>query len=140
LAIYCRLLFKLLKQLTFVSTRAIMHFSVVVLLPLLCRHVLADQVPLKDMVSAWFDKAKAYVPGSHPIETAAAVITDKRVERINLRNWEGKLAPKLDTEEEWMIYVTGGNKSCFGRCGPVDVTWNVSALLAVKDQCLMLPS
>jgi len=105
-----------------------MHFSTLLLLPVL---VAADQAALFEKASGWFDKAKSYIPTAvpNPVEAGAAKFADQRVERINIRNWERKLGPKLDTEEEWMVYMTGGNKSCFGRCGPVDVVWNESVPL-----------
>lgn len=78
------------------------------------------------MANEWLDKAKSFLPNSGPVEAGAAYIAERRVERINIRNWQRKLSPKLDTEEEWLVYVTGGNKSCFGRCGHADATWNVS--------------
>lgn len=110
-----------------------MHFSTLLLLPVL---VAADQAALFEKASGWFDKAKSYIPTAvpNPVEAGAAKFADQRVERINIRNWERKLGPKLDTEEEWMVYMTGGNKSCFGRCGPVDVVWNVS-LDNSQDTC-----
>ena len=87
---------------------------------------LADQNPLFDQAKGWFDKAKSYIPSNlNPIDAGASVVTAKNVEKINIRNYERKLAPKLDQEEEWMIYLTGGNKSCFGRCGLSDTVWNV---------------
>lgn len=60
-----------------------------------------------------------------PLDAGASVVAGHVVERINVRNFQRKLAPKLEGEEEWMVYFTGGNKSCFGRCGPVDLIWNV---------------
>lgn len=104
-----------------------MHFSsTVFLLPLLSSFAAADQVPLKDKAAAWLEKARGFIPNPGPIDAGAAAVAEQKVERINLRNYERKLAPKLDTEEEWMVFVTGGNKSCFGRCTRAELTWNVS--------------
>ncbi len=61
----------------------------------------------------------------NPIDAGASKVAAQKVERINIRNLQRKLAPKPEREEEWMVYFTGGNKTCFGRCGPVDVKWNV---------------
>lgn len=113
-----------------------MRFSAVLLLPLL---VSADQVPLRDIAAGWFEKAKSYIPSPHvpdPIDAGAAKVADKVVERINVRNWERKLAPKPDTEEEWLVYFTGGNKTCWGRCGHVDSKWNVSSRTKEPPQTL----
>ncbi|KIW92587.1 uncharacterized protein Z519_06434 [Cladophialophora bantiana CBS 173.52] len=123
-----------------------MHFaSLLLLLPLL---VQADQVPLKDKAAGWFDKVKSFIPSGvggsasgggapsasvpvppHPLAAGAARVAENKVEKINIRNWQRKLSPKPDTEEEWLVYLTGGNKTCFGRCGPVDAVWNESVPL-----------
>ncbi|KIX09090.1 uncharacterized protein Z518_00168 [Rhinocladiella mackenziei CBS 650.93] len=112
-----------------------MHFTSLLLLPLL---VAADQAALKDKVAKWFDKAKSYIPSEappNPIDASTAKVAGNVVEKINIRNWERRLSPKPDTEEEWMVYMTGGNKSCFGRCTPVDLKWNESVpLLAALPQ------
>ncbi|EEP80305.1 conserved hypothetical protein [Uncinocarpus reesii 1704] len=46
-----------------------------------------------------------------------------------MTNWESLLAPvSADAPaeaREWLVYITGGNKTCFGRCGRVDEEWNV---------------
>lgn len=104
-----------------------MYFSSLLLLaPILSSLVTADQVPFVGKATEWLDKAKSFLPNQGPVEAGAAYVSERRVERINIRNWQRKLAPKLDTEEEWLIFVTGGNKSCFGRCGHAEATWNVS--------------
>ncbi|KIW68296.1 hypothetical protein PV04_04252 [Phialophora macrospora] len=117
------------------------YFLSLLPLPLL---VAADtQVPLKDKAAGWFDKAKSYVSNAipsaavpvatpeipHPLDAAAAELAGNVVEKITIRNWQHKLAPKLDAEEEWMIFLTGGNKSCYGRCGLVNTAWNESVPL-----------
>jgi len=105
-----------------------MHLAHFVLISLLSSLVACDQAPLKEKASGWLDKAKSYLPSGAPskaTDTGSAPVVEKKVEKINIRNWQRKLAPKLDGEEEWIIYLTGGNKSCYGRCGPVDVVWNV---------------
>src|ERR1700761_28512 len=105
-----------------------MHLSsILLLLPIL---VTADQQPLKDKAAGWFDKAKSYVSGAadalpDPIDAGASVVAGSVVEKINIRNWQRKLSPKPDGEEEWMVYLTGGNKTCYGKCGPMNALWNV---------------
>lgn len=95
--------------------------------------VLADeaQVPLKDKAQGWFDKAKSYIPSvspsiPNPIDAGAAAVAAKKVQKVNVRNAQRLLAPKPEGEEEWIIFATGGNKTCFGRCGRADLAWNVS--------------
>jgi len=99
---------------------------------LLCGAALAhDQIPLKEKAAGWFDKAKSYIPSvtpsiPNPIDAGAAAVAEKKVTKINIRNYQRLLQPKLEGEEEWLIYLTGGNKSCFGRCGKTDAAWNLS--------------
>lgn len=89
------------------------------------------QVPLKDKAQGWFDKAKSYIPSGtpsipNPVDAAASAVAAMKVQRVNIRNYQRLLSPKPEGEEEWLIYATGGNKSCFGRCARPDKAWNVS--------------
>lgn len=88
-----------------------------------------DQVPLKEKAAGWLDKAKSFIPSGtpsipNPVEAAAAAFADKKVQKLNIRNYQRILQPKLEGEEEWLIYATGGNKTCFGRCARADAAWN----------------
>ncbi|KAJ9604876.1 hypothetical protein H2200_010991 [Cladophialophora chaetospira] len=113
-----------------------MRLTPLILLPLL---VAADQAPLPDKAAGWFDKAKAYVSSAapsipipefpNPLDAGASKVAAGVVEKINVRNWQRKLAPKADTDEEWIILLTGGNKTCYGKCGPVNTAWNESVPL-----------
>ena len=105
-----------------------MQLSGLLLLPLL---VAADQQPLMDKVSGWYDAAKAYV--SNPVDEGAAKFTDLNVKKMNRNNWEQILTPKVEGQEDWLIYVTGGNKSCFGKCGRSDEAWNVCMIMACSS-------
>jgi hypothetical protein len=92
----------------------------------------------KDSAQHVFDVLKDnLVPD--PLDSGAAAVAGQVVERISIRNFQRKLAPKPEGEEEWMIYFTGGNKSCFGRCGPVDLVWNVSDVTALSRSLPHLP-
>jgi len=101
-----------------------MRLATLLLLPLL---VAADQQPLKEKAAGWFDKAKAYMESDvpSPVNAGASKVAELVVEKINIRNWQRKLAPKLDGQEDWMVFLSGGNKSCFGQCEEVDKAWNV---------------
>lgn len=95
----------------------------------------ADQIPLKEKAGGWLDKAKSYVsdsiPVPNPVDAGAAAVAGQKVEKINERNYQRKLQPKLEGEEEWLVYLTGGNKSCLGRCGKADLAWNVSVSTSI---------
>ena len=105
-----------------------MHFtSLVTLLPALA--MAQEQIPLVDRVQGWFNQVKSYVPTAAPtvapIEKLAVKIIEKSVTNVSLDNWQSILAPGPQAED-WLIYTTGGNKTCFGRCGPADKAFKVS--------------
>ena len=91
-----------------------------------------NHFPFADQAQAWFEKAKSFIPSSppNPVEFGAAEFAKGRVHKITHTNYEQKLKPTsqnpADGPEEWMILVTGGNKTCFGRCGDIETAWNVS--------------
>ncbi|RAL04011.1 peptidyl-tRNA hydrolase 2 [Aspergillus ibericus CBS 121593] len=113
--------------------------QVVALLPALA--VAQEQVPLADRVQGWFNKAKSYLPTATPVVPAAVVekvvekavkIQEKTVTPFNVTNWQSFLEPSSEPQD-WLIYVTGGNKTCFGRCGRADKSFNESVLLFSAD-------
>ncbi|KAK5131129.1 hypothetical protein LTR08_001277 [Meristemomyces frigidus] len=109
----------------------------------------ADQInPFVDQVKGWFGQVSASVSSSapaiptsisipDPVASGAAKYADLKVERLTLANHKDVLKPGAATAspglEEWMIYVTGGNKTCYGRCGRAETAWNESlALMAAS--------
>ena len=104
-----------------------MHFtSLVALLPALA--LAQEQVPLADRVQGWFNQVKSYVPTAVPVDPIVKLsekVTEKAVTPLTLNNWESVLAPGLEAED-WLIFVTGGNKTCFGRCDRAEKAFNVS--------------
>ena len=93
-----------------------------------------EQKPLKEKAQGWFDKAKSYMPtaaATAPIDAGASKVAEKVVAKFTAENWETLLSPSsVDSSlgpEEWMILVSGGNKTCFGDCGMVEKSWNVSS-------------
>ncbi|KAJ5833045.1 hypothetical protein N7474_001356 [Penicillium riverlandense] len=109
--------------------------SIVALLPALA--LAQEQVPLADRVQGWFNKAKSFVPSAPqaanaPIEKMAEKVSESHVTTVDMSNWQDLLAPGL-TEEDWMVYITGGNKSCFGRCELADKAFQESTLLFAAD-------
>ena len=100
--------------------------SLVTLLPALA--VAQEQVPLADRVQGWFNQVKSYVPTAAPvaapIEKLAEKVTEKSVTHVSMDNWQSILSPGPKAED-WLIYTTGGNKTCFGRCGTADKAFKV---------------
>lgn len=107
--------------------------SLVALLPAVA--LAQEQVPLADRVQGWFNKAKAMVPTAvpaEPIVKLAEKVSEKRVTPVTLNNWQSILEPS-STAQDWYIFVTGGNKTCFGRCEQAEKAFNESVLLFSAD-------
>lgn len=105
------------------------------LLPLLPALAAAqEQVPLADRVQGWFNKAKSYLPTATPVIPAVEkivepkkVLHEKTVTHFNLTNYQSILEPSAEPQD-WLVFVTGGNKTCFGRCGRAEKSFNVRTL------------
>lgn len=86
-----------------------------------------EQVPLADRVQGWFNKAKAYVPTAvpaDPIMKMAEKVSGKSVTPVTMQNWQDILSPATRAQD-WLIFVTGGQKTCFGRCEHAETAFNV---------------
>ena len=100
--------------------------SLITLLPALA--LAQEQVPLADRVQGWFNKAKNLVPTAvptDPIQKMVEKVTEKRVTTLTMQNWQSILTPTEDAQD-WYVFVTGGNKTCFGRCERAEKAFNVS--------------
>ncbi|EAU39550.1 predicted protein [Aspergillus terreus NIH2624] len=110
------------------------------LLPLLPALAAAqEQVPLADRVQGWFNKAKSYLPTATPVIPAVEkivepkkVLHEKTVTPFNLTNYQSILEPSAEPQD-WLVFVTGGNKTCFGRCGRAEKSFNESVRLFSAD-------
>lgn len=103
-----------------------------------------QQVPFLDNVKSWFNKATASISSAvpsppstsdipDPIASGAAKIAELKVEQLTLDNWHDILKPGAATAspgvEEWNVFVTGGNKTCMGRCARAEKAMNESVPL-----------
>ena len=94
-----------------------------------------EQVPLLDQVKGWFGKAQSYVQSAvppaitNPVDSAASKVAETSVLPVTLDNWRDVLRPSTNAKgnepEEWVIYVTGANKTCYGLCNQANKAWNV---------------
>ena len=98
-----------------------------------------QQFPFVNQIKGFFGQASASassavhsslptdIPMPDPIAAGASKIADAKVNRITLDNYHQILVPGAATAspgiEDWMVYVTGGNKSCFGVCERADKAW-----------------
>ena len=107
----------------------------------------AQQIPLLDQVKGWFAKASETISSAipsapsisipNPVASGAAKIASLKVDRLTLANYNEVLKPGAATAtpgiEEWMVFVTGGNKTCYGKCEKAEQAWNESvALMSVS--------
>lgn len=107
-----------------------------------------QQVPLMDHVKGWFAKASDSISSAmpstvqaqevpNPVASGAAKVAEHKVQRVTIHNYKDVLRPGAATAtpgvEEWMVFVTGANKTCHGRCARAETAWDESvALLAAS--------
>lgn len=94
-----------------------------------------EQKPLGFGVTAqsWFDKAKDFATGVFaPVNPGAT--GPSSVVPITSANWQSTFAPSVTSNDQsWMVLISGGNKSCYGRCGMVEEAWSEAAVAAKLD-------
>jgi len=104
-------------------------------LPALCVAV-EQQQPIGEKIKGWWNKATSIVPNvpsiiPNPLDAGAAKVAEIAVTKLNSTNWKSILTPgepKITGEpSEWMIYINGANKTCYGLCEPAEKAWNTSA-------------
>ncbi|KAL2185500.1 hypothetical protein L209DRAFT_756654 [Thermothelomyces heterothallicus CBS 203.75] len=63
---------------------------------------------------------------------AKKVVEPKKIETLTLENWKDTLYGPVQTDatkpEEWLVLLTGRNKTCYGQCGKIEAAFNESAL------------
>jgi hypothetical protein len=125
-----------------------MRVSSSLLLALPALAVAEEQIPLLDKVKGFFNKATAAVSSSIPSMPSAPVdsATDKAAAKaaaavqypLTLENWKEVLTvdPTVSppTTQDWLIFATGGNSTCFGLCGNATKAWNVRIALEESRQ------
>lgn len=104
----------------------------------------AQQIPMLDQVKGWFAQASETVSSAipsapsaesipNPVNAATAKVADVQVQRLTLDNHKAHIKPGAATAspgiEEWMVYVTGGNNTCFGMCKRPEQAFNGSVAL-----------
>ncbi|WEW60856.1 hypothetical protein PRK78_006344 [Emydomyces testavorans] len=117
--------------------------STLVLLPALA--AAQNQFPFAEQLQGLIDKAKSFFPTAPAVpaparESTAPPVVPKRkknVASVTSENWQSLLAPVATNApqeaREWLVYISGGNKTCFGRCGRADKAWNDSIPLFATD-------
>jgi len=90
----------------------------------------------KAQAQYWLEKFQSYIPNpnrAHTPQAAAAKAGGKTLNILTLNDWEhtirSSVKPTSTKPEQWWILLTGGNKTCFGHCGPMEKAYNETALL-----------
>ena len=112
------------------------------------------QKPLVQKAKGWFSAAKEYVPTAiptvpgltaiplapkpttkSPVSQAASKVAALKVHPLTIKNYASVLTPEPSTKgpTDWLVYVTGGNKTCGGYCHNLDVAWNETASVLAAD-------
>jgi hypothetical protein len=108
----------------------------------------AQQIPFLDQIKGFFSQASSSIssavpsaPASinipNPVASGAAKVAAAKVDRVTLDNYKTVLQAGGATAspgiEEWMLFITGANLTCFGMCERAETAWNEStALLAAS--------
>ena len=94
-----------------------------------------QQVPFMERIKDMYDQGiaafhKATASASNPTQAAKAKVAEHAVTPLTFDNWKeviqhsGKIK-QYDPPEAFMVYITGGNRTCHGKCGRPDRAWNV---------------
>jgi hypothetical protein len=110
------------------------------------------QHPLSMLYEKIYDKVAPYIPeayrpthspfaswastASQAADEATAKVASKNVTPLTSQNWRSTVvkattAPAGDGDV-WLVYVTGGNKTCHGECAQANKAWNVRYPLPVS--------
>ncbi|KAL8739676.1 MAG: hypothetical protein Q9190_007543, partial [Brigantiaea leucoxantha] len=98
--------------------------------------ITAQQTP---PLQSWIGWAKSFVPAaaSSPKAHTAALFAAANAVPLTKSNWESVLSPSSSdpslSPETWMVFFSGGNKTCYGRCGRAETAWNESVSLLAAD-------
>ncbi|KAF2866069.1 hypothetical protein BDV95DRAFT_553174 [Massariosphaeria phaeospora] len=112
-----------------------MRFTSPILLALPALALAEQQVPLVDKIKGLWNKVSdsvsSAVPAApSPLHTAAAKAAEHIQHELTVENWKEVLTvdPTVSapTTQDWLVYITGGNSTCFGLCGNTTKAWNTS--------------
>lgn len=102
-----------------------------------------DQVPLLDKIKGYFNQATAAISSavpaapSAPVKAASAKAAEQIQHELTLENWKEVVTvdptASVPTTQDWLVYITGGNATCFGLCGNTTKAWNVRVHISSED-------
>ena len=99
-------------------------------------------MPLLDKIKGYFVQATAAISSavpaapSAPIKAASAKAAEQIQHELTLENWKEVVTvdptTSVPTTQDWLVYITGGNATCFGLCGNTTQAWNVRVHISPK--------
>jgi hypothetical protein len=119
-----------------------MRFSSSLVLALPAITLAQDQFPLLEKAKGYFNQyfnqltnaVSAAVPAvpSSPVHGGASKVAESVQHHLTLENWKEVLTvdptASAPTTQDWVVYINGGNVTCYGFCGNTTKAWNVSHL------------
>lgn len=124
------------------STPTNMRLTTPILIALPALVTAQQQFPLAANLQTWFEKAKSYLPTAvtAPVITTATKVAAANITPLTIENWQSMLSPSVSRAshpgsgpETWMVFVSGKNKTCHGRCGELETAWKETAALFASD-------
>lgn len=103
------------------------------------------QKPLLEQAGDWINSLRGYIPTGvpavpaaikTPVAATAAKVAAAKVVPLTMANYESELTPdpqSPQSPQEWMVFVSGGNKTCGGFCTRLEREWNETASLLSAD-------
>lgn len=103
------------------------------------------QKPLIEQAGDWFNSLRGYIPTTiptvpaavkSPVAASAAKVAAAKVVSLTMANYESELTPDPNSSkspQEWMVFFSGGNKTCGGFCDRLEREWNETASLLAAD-------
>ena len=103
------------------------------------------QKPLIEQAADWFNSLRGYIPTTvpavpaavkSPVAVPAAKVAAAKVIMLTMDNYESELTPdpdSLKSPQEWMVFISGGNKTCGGYCERLEREWNETASVLAAD-------
>lgn len=103
------------------------------------------QKPLLEQAGDWINSLRGYIPSTvpavpaavkSPVTASAAKVAAKKVVPLTMANYESELTPSpnsAQSPQEWMVFISGGNRTCGGHCERLEWEWNQTATLLAAD-------
>lgn len=92
--------------------------------------------PIFERAKGWFDQAQQFIQSvaGAPKAAASAKVAEHAVTPLTFANWKDVIqhsgaVQEYNPPEAWMVYITGGNRTCGGLCERPDRAWNVSRIM-----------